>query len=115
MTPGSPINPQILVDLCTVEGWAAVHVSRAQGSTFEAGHVQVFYKTLSGEGHSRMFYADTRCLVQIAELRQNIKDEKTIVKYKATTRFSHGFTDPRGIFGLSETKQEGTIITMDHT
>ena len=69
------VSPQTLVDLCTVQGWAAVWVTHAAGSSFQGGHVHVFYRKpgVARSGVSRMIWADQRGVRQIEELRRELE------------------------------------------
>jgi hypothetical protein len=69
------VSPQTLVDLCTLQGWAAVWVTNAAGSSLQGGHVHVFYKKpgATGSGGSRMIWADQRGVQQIEELRRELE------------------------------------------
>ena len=68
------VSPQTLVDLCVLQGWAAVWVTHAAGSSFQGGHVHVFYREgQNGSGGSRMIWADQRGVQQIEELRRELE------------------------------------------
>lgn len=36
-----------------------------------------------------------------------------VLRYTATERYSHGWTDPRGGFGLAQAKPEGGVVHYD--
>jgi len=90
---------QVLIDLCHVHGWVAVHVTRAAGSGMKDGHVHVFYRDLYGDAHAYMLFPDERGVQQLADLVEKAKSRP--IPFKTKQRYSFGFTDTRGIFGTT--------------